>query len=86
MLQSEMPLNNHVKSLEIRFFGLIFANIFMTLILGELTPPFQWLKATLSIGSGFELANKNDSSHHSRSFTGVDRLLESFSSHGLHPL
>ena len=92
MLQSvpfNMPLNNDIKRLEIRFFRLIFFNMFRTSILGKLGPPFQqsftpkllralqWLKATLSIGTGFEfpqISIKTDFSHRSRLFTGLHWL------------
>ena len=36
-----MPLNNDIKRFGIRFFGLIFSNIFMASILRKLAPPFQ---------------------------------------------
>jgi hypothetical protein len=36
-----MALNNPIKFLEIRFFGVIFTNTFMASTLGKLAPPFQ---------------------------------------------
>ena len=92
MLQSipfNMRLNNDIKRLEIRFFRLIFSNMFRTSTLGKLGPPFQqsftpkllralqWLKATLSIGTDFEfpqISIKTDFSHRSRLFTGLHWL------------